>query len=271
MNPIFLDLGIIQIYWYSIFIFLAFLLGGSLALRESKKWKIPESFMINLFFYLIPIALIGARLYYVLFNLNYYLTEPINIIKVWEGGLAVHGGIIAALIFIIFYTKKYKINTLRITDILVVSLILGQAIGRWGNFMNSEAYGPITTLETLKNLFIPDFIINGMNINGIYYHPAFLYESVWCIIGFIVLLVFRGKKYTKIGMITSLYLIWYGIGRFFIEWMRQDSLMFLNLKVAQVVSILLIIVGIVMFIKIRKGSVFSDKYNDQRNLDETTF
>ena len=271
MNSVFLDLGIIQIYWYSIFIFFAFLVGGIIALYESKKWKLPEDFMINLFFYIIIFSLLGARLYYVAFNLDYYLADPLAIIRIWEGGLAIHGGIIAALIFVIIYTKKYKVSTLRLTDILVVSLILGQAIGRWGNFFNGEAYGPATTLEFLQNLHIPEFIINGMNIGGVYYQPTFLYESIWCLLGFIILLIFRGRKYTKIGMTTALYLVWYSIGRLFIEGMRQDSLMLGNFKVAQIVSILLIIAGIIMFIKLRKGSVFNNKYNDQRNLDETTF
>lgn len=271
MNSVFLDLGIIQIYWYSVFIFIAFLIGGILALYESKKWKLPEDFMINMFFYIIIFSLIGARLYFVLFNLDYYMNDPMAIIRIWEGGLAVHGGILGALIFVIIYTKKYKVSTLRITDILVVSLILGQAIGRWGNFFNGEAYGPATTLEFLQSLHIPEFIIDGMNISGTYYQPAFLYESLWCIIGFIVLFTFRGRKYTKVGMTTALYLIWYSIGRLFIEGMRQDSLMIGEFKVAQIVSILLIITGIIMFIKLRKGSVFNNKYNDQRHLDETTF
>lgn len=272
MNQIFLDLGFIQIYWYSIIIFIAFLLGGGLALKEAKRFKIKEDYMINLFFYLVPIALIGARLYFVLFHLDTYLMDPISILKVWEGGLAIHGGIIFGLIFTIFYTKKYKVNTLRILDILVVSLILGQAIGRWGNFMNSEAYGPITTLEHLQSLHIPDFIVNGMFINGEYHIPTFLYESIWCIIGFIILLIFRRNKYTKIGMTTALYMIWYSIGRFFIEGLRQDSLMFGNIKVAQVVSILLIIGGLIMFIKIRRqGSIFDNKYNSERDLNESKF
>ena len=272
MNQIFLDLGFIQIYWYSIILFVAFLLGGALALNEAKRWKIQEDYMINLFFYLIPISLIGARLYFVLFNLDYYSTNILSIFKVWEGGLAIHGGIIAGILFVIFYTKKYKINTLRITDILVVSLILGQAIGRWGNFMNSEAYGPATTLEFLKSLHLPEFIINGMNINGVYYQPTFLYESLWCLIGFTILLIFRRNKYTKIGMTSTLYLIWYSIGRFFIEGLRQDSLLLGNFKVAQVVSLILIVIGIIIFIKIkRQGSVFDNKYNSERNLDESKF
>ena len=271
MNQIFLDLKIVQIYWYSVIIFIAFLIGGFLALKEAKKWKIEENYMVNLYFYLIVFSLIGARLYFVLFNLDYYSQNILEIFKPWEGGLAIHGGIIAGLIVIFIYTRKYRVNTLRVLDILAPSLIIGQAIGRWGNFMNGEAYGPATTLERLKNLNIPEFIINGMNINGVYYTPTFLYESLWCLIGFIILLIFRKNKYTKLGMTASLYLIWYGIGRLFIEGLRTDSLMLGNLKVAQIVSLISIVLGIVMIIILRKGSVFNNKYNDQKNTNETTF
>jgi len=251
MNPIFLDLGIIQIYWYTVILFVAFLLGGTIALNKAKKEDIDNEFMINFFFYLIPIVIVGARLYYVLFNLDYYSNNVIEIVKVWEGGLAIHGGVIAGLIFTIFYTRRYNIKTLKMFDIMVVSLILGQAIGRWGNFMNSEAYGPITNLETLKNLFIPQFIIDGMYINGEYYHPTFFYESLWCFIGFIILLII-GKLNKKTGILFSTYLIWYGIGRFLIESLRQDSLFLGNIKVAQLVSLIYIIVGIITLIKLRK-------------------
>lgn len=271
MNPIFLDLGFVQIHWYSVILIVAFLIGGSLALREAKKWKITEDFMINLFFYIIIFAFIGARLYYVGFNWDYYSNDLTSIFRVWEGGLAIHGGMIAALIFVIFYTKKYKVNTFRLLDILVVSLILGQAIGRWGNFMNGEAHGAITTLEHLQSLHIPEFIINGMNINGVYYEPTFLYESLWCLIGFIILIVYRSRKYTKIGTTTSLYLIWYGIGRLFIEGMRTDSLMLGDFRVAQIISVLMIIIGIIMFIILKRGSVFNNKYNDMSNTHETNF
>ena len=265
MNPVFLDLGVIQVYWYSVFILLGFLVGGTLALWEAKKWEISEDFMINLFFYIIIFAFLGARIYYILFNLEYYMNDPISMIKVWEGGLAIHGGIIACTIFIIFYTKKYKVDTLRILDILAVSLIIGQAIGRWGNFLNGEAYGPATTLSFLKGLHLPQFIIDGMFINGTYYQPTFLYESIGCLIGFIVLLIFRRRKHTKVGHVTALYLIWYGVLRFFIESLRQDSLMLGDFKMAQIVSIVLVISGVIMFIRLRKGSVFDNSYNRRKN------
>lgn len=271
MNPVLLDLGIIKIYWYSVMIFLGLLIGGWIILKEAKHFGISEDFIINLFFFAIPISILGARLYYVLFNWSYYSLYLSEILMIWEGGLAIHGGMLFGLLWIIFYTKKYKVNTIRILDMVVVGLIIGQAIGRWGNFFNSEAHGAITTLEHLQNLNLPQFIINGMNIGGIYYQPTFLYESIWCLIGFIVLLIVRRLKYIKIGQPTSIYLIWYGLGRFIIEGMRTDSLMLGNFKAAQVISIIMIIIGIIMFIIKGKGSKLENQYNKTGDINEIRF
>ncbi len=271
MNPVLLDLGIIKIYWYSLFIFMALLVGGILVLIESKRFNIPENFMINLFFWLVPVSLIGARLYYVAFNWNLYSSNLVDIIKIWEGGLAIHGALLFGLIFIILYTRKYKVHTFFILDFMVVGLLIGQAIGRWGNFFNGEAHGGIVALETLKKFFIPEFIIEGMNIGGNYYHPTFLYESLWCLLGFILILIIRRLKYVKIGQITSFYLIWYGIGRFFIESLRTDSLMLMNFKMAQIVSIIMILSGIVMLFIFGRGSKFNNQYNDVSTIDDVKF
>ena len=201
---------------------------------------------------MVPLCLIGARIYYVLFNLDYYSKNIIDIFKVWEGGLAIHGGIIVGVIFTIYYTKRKKINFWQLADILCISLILGQIIGRWGNFMNSEAYGPVTTYSTLHNMHIPEFIIKGMKINGVYHHPTFLYESLWNLIGLIIILITKKvllklNKYNY-GTLCSIYLIWYGIGRFFIEGMRQDSLMFGSIRIAQLVSIFSIVLGLILIL-----------------------
>lgn len=267
MNSILLDLGFIKIYWYSFFIFLALLIGGTLALKEAKKWFIPEDVMINMFFYLIPISLIGARLYYVLFNWSYYSQNLIEIFQIWQGGLAIHGGIIFGFIFIVLYTSHYNISFFRITDIMSVSLILGQAIGRWGNFFNQEAHGPATTAEFLHKIIPFDFIVEGMNIGGTYYHPTFLYESLWCIIGFIVLILVRKMRYIKLGQITGIYCVWYGVGRFFIESLRTDSLMLGTFKIAQLVSIAFIIIGILLIIIRGRGFKLDGQYN---SLEDST-
>lgn len=271
MNPILLDLGVIKIYWYSAMIFLGLLIGGWLILKEAERFNISEDFIVNLFFFTIPIAVIGARLYYVIFNWDYYSVNMSEIFMIWEGGLAIHGGMLFGLLWIIFYTKKYKVNTFRILDMIVIGLIIGQAIGRWGNFFNGEAHGTATTLEHLQSLHIPEFIINGMNIGGTYYLPTFLYESIWCLLGFIILLVIRRLKYIKIGQITAVYLIWYGIGRFIIEGMRTDSLLIGNFRQAQIISIIMVILGIVIFILKGKGSKLDNQYNKMGDINEIKF
>lgn len=271
MNPILLDLGVIKIYWYSAMIFLGLLIGGWLILKEAERFNISEDFIVNLFFFTIPIAVIGARLYYVLFNWDYYSVNMSEIFMIWEGGLAIHGGMLFGLLWIIFYTKKYKVNTFRILDMIVIGLIIGQAIGRWGNFFNGEAHGTATTLEHLQSLHIPEFIINGMNIGGTYYLPTFLYESIWCLLGFIILLVIRRLKYIKIGQTTAVYLIWYGIGRFIIEGIRTDSLLIGNFRQAQIISIIMVILGIVIFILKGKGSKLDNQYNKMGDINEIKF
>lgn len=252
MEKVALDLGSIQIYWYSIFIFIGMLVACFLIYKEAKKRGIEEDFLVNLTFNTIIIGIIGARLYYVLFNFSYYLDNPVEIFQIWNGGLAIHGGIIAGLLFIIYYCKKHEVSLWKILDIIVVGLIIAQAIGRWGNFFNSEAYGPITTAAHLKSLGIPQFIIDGMYILGEYRQPTFFYESVWCLFGFLAMLIIRQYKYLKIGQLTSFYLIWYGIIRFIIEAMRTDSLMLGPLKMAQLVSLVFIVSGIIIFIKSTK-------------------
>lgn len=257
---ILLKVGFIEIRWYSILILFAFILGYLLVVNEAKKHNIKKSLILDLVCYLIPICIMGARLYYVIFEWTYYSNNLIDIFKIWEGGLAIHGGIIAGFLFLIYFTKKHKINLFELTDMIVPALIIGQAIGRWGNFFNQEAYGPLTTHSFLNNLHIPNFIIEGMRINNNYYQPTFLYESIWCIIGFIILILVKKIKKLKIGQLTSIYLVYYGLGRFLIETLRQDSLMLLDLKIAQLVSIFMIIMGIILFIKSLKNNNYNLKY-----------
>lgn len=255
MNPVIINLGIIEIRWYSVLILLGFILGYYLVIKKCKQENIDKTLISDLCFYLIIVSILGARIYYCIFEWKYYINNPIDIIKIWEGGLAIHGGVIAGIIFIYFYTKKKKLGFLKLLDIFAPSLVLGQAIGRWGNFFNGEAYGPITTFENLKNLHIPRFIIDGMYIGGNYHVPTFFYESIGCLIVFIILIILRNKKSTKIGIITSIYFILYGLVRFFIEGLRTDSLMLFNIKVAQLISIIMILIGIYIIIKSLKKKI----------------
>lgn len=248
MNDVMLNLGMFQIKWYSFFIFLAMLTACLIIFKESKKKNVPDNYLTNLIFYGLIIGILGARLYYVIFNLDYYLNNPSQIFAIWNGGLAIHGGLISAVIFLIIYSRKNKINILQMLDIIVVGVIIAQAIGRWGNFFNQEAYGNIISLQALKNMHLPKFIIDGMYISGSYREPTFLYESICSLIGFILLLILRATKKLKTGQLTAIYLIWYGIVRFGIETLRSDSLMLGQIKVAQLVSLLFVISGIALFI-----------------------
>lgn len=254
----------IKIEWYSALILIGAMIAITLILKEAKRYKYPTDFVFNMCFWAIIFGIIGARLYYVLFNLEIY-TNFVDIFKIWEGGLAIHGGIIAGLIAIIFYCKKYKVRLIRMLDYIAPALLLAQAVGRWGNFFNAEAHGAATTLVNLQNLHLPEFIINGMNIEGIYYTPTFLYESLWCLLGVIIIMIARRLKYTKVGQPAALYLMWYGFGRFFIESMRMDSLMLGGFKVAQIVSVIFVLVGvIIIMITSRKGR-YEDLYDQDEN------
>ena len=257
MNPILIEIGNIKIYWYSIMILTGVILGSIIVLKEAKRFNISKNKTSDMLFYTMIFGIIGARIYYVIFNLKYYIQDPISIIKVWEGGLAIHGGIIAGILYIIYYTKKNNIDTIRMFDICAPGLLIGQARGRWGNFFNGEAHGPITTLEYLQKLHIPNFIIEGMKIDGNYYIPTFFYESLICIMGLIIILILRRTNLFKKGNITSFYLIWYGIGRTIIESYRTDSLMMNTLKQAQIISIIMITIGIILFII----NIKKEKYN----------
>lgn len=255
------EIGPISIYWYSIMIVFGIIVAFFIANREIKRLNLNKEFFVNLVFYIILFGILGARVYYVLFNLNYYLAYPEEIIKIWHGGLAIHGGILTGILVVVFYCRRYKVNILKVLDICAVSLIIAQAIGRWGNFFNQEAYGMITTRATLESLMLPNFVIEGMHINGNYYHPTFLYESIWNFIGFVIMLFLRRRKYNKIGEVTAFYMIWYSVGRIFIEQMRMDSLMFGPIKAAQLVSMIFIIIGVFLMIKQKKGSRFDNLYN----------
>lgn len=252
MNRTLIKLGPISIYWYSVMIALGFVAAMVVCLTEVKRKKLDIEKYSNMVFYAVLFGILGARIYYVLFNLDYYLKMPSEILKVWHGGLAIHGGIIAGILVAYFYTKKYKMNFLKTLDISVVGIIIAQAIGRWGNFFNQEAFGKLTTKAALIKQRIPNFIIDGMYIDGAYYQPTFLYESVWNLIGFIIMLFLRRTKKLKVGYLTGFYLIWYSIGRCFIEYFRSDSLMLENIKVAQLISLSLIVIGIIVIIKSTK-------------------
>ncbi len=247
MSPVAFNIGEVEIRWYSIFIAISVVIAYIMIMSESNRFKIKKEFVFNMIFWTLIFGILGARLYYVVFNMSYYTKNPLEIPMIWKGGLAIHGGLIFGLITLIIYSKKYHMRVGKMLDIVVVPLILGQAIGRWGNFFNAEAYGSIVDYQTLANIkIIPSFVIDNMYINGAYHLPMFYFESLWCLLGFIIMLFLRRRQYIKEGQIFGFYLIWYGLARGIIEIFRTDSLMIGNIKVAIVVSVLMFIIGFII-------------------------
>lgn len=271
MNPILVTIAGFEIRWYSALILLAVFITYFLVSHEAKRFNIKGDFIFNMMFWALIFGIVGARLYYVIFNFDMFKNDPMEILRVWNGGLAIHGGLIAGLIVILLYTRKYHVRTIRILDLVAVPMLFAQAIGRWGNFFNQEAHGAATTVARLQSTFVPDFVIKGMTIDGVVYTPTFFYESIACLIAFIVLLIVRRGKYTKVGTMTASYLIIYGTIRFFIEMSRTDALMLGAFKVAQIVSVIMILIGIGMIMLISRKSRFEDLYNDASNIDIIRF
>lgn len=270
MSKYIITVGNFGIRWYSVMLLIAVSLGLFIFLREGRRFNFDINFLFNLFFWVIVMGFIGARTYYVIFNFYLYEDDLVSIFKIWEGGLAIHGGIIAGFLTMLFYCKKYNARIFKITDMAILPMLLGHAIGRWGNFFNQEAHGAATTYIKLKKSHIPEFVINNMNIGGIFYAPTFYYESVWCLIGATIVFFLRRYKYLKIGHLTSFYLIWYSVGRFVIEYQRTDSLMLGGFKVAQIVSVILFIVGVFSFMVLSRRSKFENLYNE-KNADRINF
>lgn len=258
MNRVAFNIFGFNVYYYSLCILLGVIVAYILITREGKKQGLPKEFISDLIFYTLIIGILGARVYYCVFNLDYYLANPSEILKIYNGGLAIHGGVIAGLIFVYFYTKKKNVSFIKILDIIAPAVIIAQSFGRWGNFFNQEAHGGITTYQNLKNIHIPEFIINGMHIEGKYYYPTFFFESIWCLIGFMILMIARRNKNLRKGFQIGFYFIWYGIGRFFIEAFRTDSLMFFGLKIAQIVSLIGIIIGIIIIVTNRNKKYYNE-------------
>lgn len=254
------EIGSVPIYWYGILIGLGALLGYILASYEAKKRGLPEDIFADLLIFAIPISIICARLYYVIFEWDYYAQNPGSILAVWEGGLAIHGGLIGAVLTGIVFSKIKRVSFWKLADIAAPSIILGQAIGRWGNFINQEAHGGEVSRSFLEGLQLPEFIINQMYIEGAYYNPTFLYESLWNIAGFLLLLGLRRVNLRR-GELFLTYVIWYSVGRFFIEGMRTDSLMlFDTIRVAQLISVLLVIAAVSLILYRRKAGLAKARY-----------
>lgn len=229
----------IDVMWYGILMATGMILGTLIALKEAKRVGIEEDDVLNLAIIAIPLGLLGARLYYVIFNWGYYSQDPSQILNFRGGGMAIHGALIAGILAGYFYTKVKKIDFLKMADAVLVGMPLAQAIGRWGNFINGEAHGGPTDLPW------------GILVDGVKVHPTFLYESVWNLGLFIFLWIARTKKKYE-GQIIVSYITLYSLGRFFIEGLRTDSLMIGPLRMAQVISLVGVIGGIAIHIYLSK-------------------
>ncbi|MDD4237651.1 MAG: prolipoprotein diacylglyceryl transferase [Desulfotomaculaceae bacterium] len=253
LDPVALQLGPFTIYWYGIIITFAFILGTLLAYYHTTKTDIDPEHILNLLILIIPASIIGARLFQVFSLWDDYKANPIEILATWHGGLAIHGGLIGGFLVGYYYVRKYRLDFWRLADIFAPSIILGQAIGRWGNFINQEAYGSAVTSSYISHF--PDFIQRQMLIGGQYYHPAFLYESVWNLLVFIILIISLRRQHLK-GQIMLLYLVLYSVGRFFIESIRLDSLMWGPFRSAQFLSVMIIITCAVIYLRrLKKGNI----------------
>mgnify|MGYP000892555782 CR=1 FL=1 len=307
ISSVFLKIGEFEWARYSLMILIGIVLAVVFGLREGKKLGIKGSDIVDGILIIVPLSIVGTRLWYVIFEFgNRYLPTfqnegfidgMIKVINISDGGLAIHGGFITAFVSAYFFTKKKGINLFSAFDIMVPGFLIAQASGRWGNFFNQEAHGGViggvdSSGNALLNLdgqrsflentlHLPKFITDNMLIKAssavgeyvpnlatespddvvmaAYFHPTFLYESVWNIVGFIIVLLLRRTKWVKNGEFLAFYLIWYSVGRFFIEGMRTDSLYVLEtgIRTAQLISVLMIIGGIVYIYLVRK--VFKTK------------
>jgi len=256
MNPVAFSIFGLDIMWYGILI--AFGVIAAIILSEYICKINDTSFdeIINIFLVAFPAGVIGARLYYVAFEFDYYKNNLVDILNIRQGGLAIHGGIIFSMLAAYIYTRVKKESFLKFVDTAAPCIVIAQAIGRWGNFFNSEAHGGAVSLSFIQKF--PEFIQKGMNINGIYYHPTFLYESIWdlCICIILIALI---KKKPRRGTVIASYAGLYSLGRFFIEGLRTDSLMFGNIRMAQFVSILGILICVIALLIIYKDKFFKIK------------
>lgn len=245
-NPIAFSAFGFDVRWYGILIASALLIGLFIGIKRAPKYGIDPDIVLDFFLYMTPAVVIGARLYYVIFNFDYYAAKPSEIFAIWNGGLAIHGGIIAGVLVAFILCRVKKINFMTLVDVLIPGLPLGQAIGRWGNYFNQEAYGVQTDLPWA-------ITVNDAVLGMIRVHPTFLYESIWDFLIFGFLFFYESKLKKVNGELFFVYLGLYSIGRFFIEGLRTDSLMFLGLRTAQLISLALVIIGFGGLILLRKN------------------
>ena len=245
VNPTAFSIGSFEVYWYGIIIGVGFLLALVFALKNLKRFGIPGDGFIDCVLFGLIFGVIGARLYYVIFKWDYYSQHLNELFSIHNGGLAIYGGVIGGLAAACIVARIKKIPIPAMLDIGVMGFLIGQGLGRWGNFFNQEAFGTPTDLP---------WRMVSENTGGVGVHPCFLYESIWCLLGFFLLFLFSRKWRKYDGQIFLLYLVWYGAERMIVEGLRTDSLYtpLFNLRVSQILAGVTMIVGIVLLIVFRK-------------------
>ena len=242
MNPVAFEIFGVAVRWYGVIISGGLLIAALVAMKEAKRLGFYDDIIIDLLIFALPAAIIGARLYYVIFMWDYYSQNTAEIFRIRSGGLAIHGAIIAAAIVGAIFARFKGVSFRKLADACAPSIILGQAIGRWGNFVNQEAHGGPTDLPW------------GIMIDGQKVHPTFLYESLWNFAVFAFLLWYGRNRVKARGEVFVLYTALYSVGRFFIEGLRTDSLMLGPFRVAQLISLIIICAAIIIFIWLRKSN-----------------
>jgi phosphatidylglycerol---prolipoprotein diacylglyceryl transferase len=264
-NNIAVDLGFAQIAWYAVFILTGISLAAYLTYNEFKRVGWDTEILFDGLLYAVPLSIVGSRLYYVLFDPVDRYDSFMDVINVTNGGLSIHGAVITAFIFVIIFTRIKKINFWLLADMLAIGFLVGQIVGRWGNFMNQEAYGPVIQSQWIIDI-LPGFIRNQMMISGFYHHPTFLYEGLWNFLGLVLLLVARRKRWFKVGDTMGLYLIWYGLGRgAIIEPLRvgghpTDALRMFGLPANIILSLGLFMLGGILLIVVKHYLIKDQKY-----------
>lgn len=254
ISPVAFNIGGFSIKWYGVIMAAAIILAVTMAIMEGKKRQIESDDFLDLLLWAVPLGYVGARLYYVAFEWGYYAKHPDQIIAIWNGGIAIYGGLLAGLFVLLVFCYKRMLPPFLMLDVIAPGVMAAQILGRWGNFFNQEAHGGPTSLHFLQNLHLPSFIIEQMKIGQIYYQPTFLYESFFNLLGLILILALRHKKHLfKQGEVFMFYLGWYAVVRFFVEGLRTDSLyLTAGIRVSQLLSLILLVVVIVLFIYRRK-------------------
>lgn len=267
----------LSINWYGLVIAIGFLLAVLYAIKFSKsRFDIELDPLTDAVLVSAVFAVLGARVYYILFDPNgggisTFWTDPLKVFRIWEGGLAIYGAVIGAFVTGFWMCRIKKINTLAAFDLASIGFFIGQCLGRWGNFFNQEAFGGNTTLPWGMTGSIIQMGTNGEGYDAtLPVHPTFLYESLWCLAGFIILHILAKKQYTFKGKVFCTYIIWYGAGRFWIEGLRTDSLMLGTMRVSQLLAALCVVGGVVMYYIIRAHSERAPKdlFADESILGE---